>query len=66
MAYQVGDELVALDTVPGGFFLAGETVKVLEIPEDGVPIVGIAPTEEQPAGRSARMHDEYAEHFEPA
>jgi hypothetical protein len=67
MTYHVGQELeVISDEYPGGYLVAGERVKVLAIPEDGVPIVGIEGTPDAPIGKALRLHEELEEHFASA
>jgi hypothetical protein len=62
-AYETGDVLTAKGGFPGGHYAEGEQVIVLEVGDDGVPIVGTAPHELNPVGRNMRLAPEYAQFF---
>jgi hypothetical protein len=67
MTYHVGQVLVmTADGYPGGYFTKGERVEVLEVPADGVPIVGALGTEDAPIGKAVRLHEELEDRFTPA
>lgn len=66
MTYAVDQELtMTAPGFPGGYFTPGEIVAVLAVPDDGVPIVGHAATEDAPIGKALRLHEELEHYFEP-
>ena len=67
MTYAAGDtfKVVSAD-FPGSFYAEGEQVVVLEVGDDGVPVVGTVPHDLDPVGRNMRLVPELEVHFEPA
>lgn len=62
--FEAGDVLVARAGFPGSTYAEGEQVIVLEVGEDGVPIIGTATHDLDPVGRNMRLAPEYEQYFD--
>ena len=62
-AYRAGDVLIAKAEFPGGTYAEGDQVLVLEVGDDGVPIIGTATHDLDPVGRNMRLAPEYEQYF---